>query len=311
MIRFTTSRKIKGMAAVLGASLLFGLGYPLVSIVWHEGMSEASNGIWTGLLGIACNLVYAAIKRKNPFKRITGKQNLLCICCGFSGVWMCNYMTMIAYGYLSVPEVTMLHFLHPALIAIFMTVVFKERFSTSKLGAIILAVMGMTLVTGTIPAGSSIGILTAILSGIFYAVYIVLMEKTTLAQVDGMTVVLYMSVTSTLSALVTSLCNRTFMLPPTPLTWFCDAVLALSSVVAYALTAYAVRTNGATSTAFASMLEPIASCVFASLLLNETMGKGVLLGGVLIVLSVVFSSLNASIPKRQSRFVTEHDKAEP
>ena len=251
------------------------------------------------MIAIACNLMYSLLKRRRIFKRITRKQSLLCICCGFTGIWLCNYMFMIAYRYLSVPEATMLHFLHPMLITVFMVVFFRERFTLSKLGAIVLSTVGMVLVTGTIPAGSSVGIIAAILSGVFYAIYIVLMEKSSLVKVESLTIVMYMSITSTISATVISACDHTLMLPVSPTVWLCDSVIAISSVTAYVLTAYAVRANGATSTAFGSMLEPIASCVFAALLISEKMGRGVLIGGILIIVSVVFSSLNTR-PKRNN-----------
>lgn len=287
----TKSKKILGTAAVITASLLFGLGYTFGSIIRAEGMSETCNALWTSLISIACNLLFCTVRRKNPFRRISRKQLLQCILCGVSATWLCNVMFLVAYSYLSVAEATMLHFLHPSMIAVFMTVCFKEKFTRAKLAAIVSSIVGMLLITGGCQANSLTGIAAALATGVLYAVYPVMLETTSLREVDSSTVVLYMNIFSALSSAVVSLSNGTFMLPNTQTVFFCDLIIAVTGVTAYLLTGYGVRIIGATNASFGSMLEPIASCVFAAVVLSQPLERNVLFGAFFIVLSILFTSV--------------------
>lgn len=287
----TKSRKILGTAAVITASLLFGLGYTFGSIIRAEGMSETCNALWTSLISITCNLLFCGVRRKNPFRRISKKQLLQCVLCGVCATWLCNVMFLVAYKYLTVAEATMLHFLHPSMIAVFMTVCFREKFTRAKLAAIVSSIVGMLLITGGCQANSLTGIAAALATGILYAVYPVMLETTSLREVDSSTVVLYMNIFGALSSAVVSLSNGTFMLPNTPTVFVCDVIIAVTGVTAYLLTGYGVRIIGATNASFGSMLEPIASCVFAAVVLSQPLERNVLFGAFFIVLSILFTSV--------------------
>lgn len=287
----TKSRKILGTAAVITASLLFGLGYTFGSIIRSEGMSETCNALWNALVSITCNLLFCAVRRKNPFRRISKKQLLQCVLCGVCATWLCNVMFLIAYKYLTVAEATMLHFLHPSMIAVFMTLCFREKFTRAKLAAIVSSIVGMLLITGGCQANSLTGIAAALATGILYAVYPVMLETTSLREVDSSTVVLYMNIFGALSSAVVSLSNGTFMLPNTPTVFLCNLAIGITGVMAYLLTGYGVRIIGATNASFGSMLEPIASCVFAAVVLGQPLERNVLFGAFFIVLSILFTSV--------------------
>ena len=288
---YLKKRKAMGILAVAGASLLFGTNYSMGRAVQMAGMSETCNGLWTALMAIGCNLLYCRVKKRRFFARITRAQLLLCILCGAVSVWLSGYMFQIAYRYLTVSETTMLHFLHPSLIAVFMAVVFKEHFSFAKAAAIAFSVGGMAFISGGAASGAALGIAAAVLSGVFYAVYAILLEKSSLRDVEGTTVVLYMNIASALSALCVSLACGKFSLPVSSVVWMCDAMMAVSSFFAYLLTCYAIHALGATLASFGGMLEPIASCLLSAVIYRESMSMNVLYGSVLTVASVVLCSM--------------------
>ena len=299
--------QLLGYGAVAAASVLFGLGYSLGSIVQAEGMSETCNSFWTALAALALNLGMSRVRggtaqggsegvaggqRQAP--TATRTQIWLCVCCGFCATWVSNVLFMVAYRYLSVPEATMLHFLHPSLVAVFMALFFKERFSVTRLLAIVCSIWSMVLISGTVSRTSWVGILAAVLTGVFYAVYPVMVEVTPLRDLESRTVVFYMNLTTAVCGLLISLAAGTFMLPVSPLVWGCDIILGITNFLAYLLSNYAVHTLGATNTSFGAMLEPIASCVIAAVFLNQRMGIQILYAGVLILLSVFFCSRSGS-----------------
>ena len=281
-----------GYAAVAAASLLFGMGYTLGSVVQAEGMSETCNSFWTASMALLLNLGLSRTRGGRVAGALTRLQLLLCVCCGFCATWLSNFLFMVAYRYLSVPEATMLHFLHPSLVAVFMTVFFKERFSLARLCAIICSIWSMVLISGTVSQASWVGIGAAVLTGVFYAVYPVMLEVSPLGDLDSMTVVFYLNSTTAVCGLLISLGAGSFMLPVSPVVWGCDIILGITNFLAYLMSSYAVHTLGATDTSFGAMLEPVASCVIAALFLGQRMGIKILYAGLLILLSVFFCSLN-------------------
>lgn len=292
MTQNTSKKKIMGFAAVVGASLLFGCGYSLGSVIEAAGMSKTCNSLWTTLTAAALIVLLDAVRGRNPFRRVTKLQLTLCVLCGVCTTWLSNFLFLFSYQYLSVSEATMLHFLHPSMIAVFMTLAFKERFSLAKLAAIVCSIAGMMLITGGVKGGALIGIAAAVATGILYGAYLVLLEVSVLKDVESTTLLLYMNLSGAVCAAIVSTCSGTFSLPINATVWGCDVVLSASNFLAYLLSAYAVHALGATNTSFGAMLEPIASCAIAALFLGQGMQINVLYAGILILLSVFFCSLN-------------------
>lgn len=292
LLKPKNKKQLRGYAAVIAASLLFGMGYTLGSIVQAEGMSETCNSLWISLFAIGLNLILSRRMKRSPVASMTKNRLFLCILCGFCATWLSNVLFMVAYRYVSVPEATMLHFLHPSLIAVFMSLFFKERFSPAKLAAILCSIWSMFLITGTVSQSSWIGIGAAVLTGVCYAVYPVMLEVSPLRDLESTTVVFFMNLTTAVCALLISLAAGKFMLPVSPVVWGCDIILGITNFIAYLLSNYAVHTLGATNTSFGSMLEPISSCVIAAILLKQSMGIQIFYAGLLVLLSVFFCSLN-------------------
>lgn len=308
----TKKKQWLGFAAVILASILFGCGYSIGSIVEASGMSKTCNSLWVFLMAVLLNLTISAAKRKNPFRRITKKQLLLCIACGVIANWLSNFLFFVAYQYLSVSETTMLHFLHPTFIAIFMSAVFKERFSAAKLAAIICSIASMILITGGMSGGSLTGIAAAVLTGICYSFYPVLLEVSSLKKMESSTVVLYMNISCIFCAALISVCTGTFSLPISTEVWVCDLLSAATNFFGYILSAYAVHVMGATNTSFGAMFEPIASCVIATVFLGQPMQDNVFLAGCLVLLSVFFCSMNNRPVKKSKHrlFISKEKTAE-
>lgn len=288
----------KAYIAVSVAAILFGCSYSLGDIVEASGMSKTCNSFWTSIFAIALNLLFGVFTKKSPFQRISGKQIGLCVLCGASATFLSNYLFLIAYSQgVPVAAATMLHFLHPAMIAVVMSVLFHERFSMAKLAAIICSLAAVILITGGGGvSGSPLGILAALATGVAYGMYPLLLEVTTLRQVKGQTILIYMHISCAVCAAAVSLLNGSFMAPVSPVVWGCDALLACLNFFAYLLSTYAVGVIGATNTSFAAMLEPVASCLVAAIFLHQALGLNVLFSGVMVLLSVFFCSRNNHQP---------------
>ncbi|MBS6845378.1 MAG: DMT family transporter [Firmicutes bacterium] len=294
----------KAYLAVCVSAILFGCSYSLGDIVEASSMSKTCNSFWTSVFAICLNLLLGVFTKKSPFRqKISKNQILLCMLCGVSATWLSNYLFLVAYSQgVGVAEATMLHFLHPAMIAVVMSVLFHERFSLAKLAAIICSLVAVVLITGGgAITGSTAGILAALATGVAYGLYPLLLDVTSLHEVEGRTILIYMHIACAACAAAVSLLNGSFMAPVSPTVWGCDLLLSGLSFFAYLLSTYAIGIIGATNTSFAAMLEPVASCVIAAVVLGQAIGLNVLYSGIMVLLSVFFCAMNnRNVEKEQN-----------
>lgn len=289
-----------GTLAVIGGSLMFGQGYSFGNLIVAEGMSETCNGLWTGTFAVLLNAVMGLARKESPFRRISKKQLSLCCICGVFAIWMSNFMFLVAYRYMGVAEVTMLHFLYPTAITIFMAVFFHEKLTKEKVAAAISSIIGMVIITGGFRLAHPVGLAAAMSTGILYAIYPVMLETTSLRDVNNSTIIMYINLTSALTALLVSLATDKFMLPVNGLVLLCQIAVAFTNVTGYTLTSYGIRIIGASNASFGSMLEPVAGCVFAALILKQTLGSNVLVGAVFILLAVFLTTAKDLNTKEQA-----------
>ena len=271
---------------------MFGLGYSFGDVIVAEGMSETCNGLWTSIFAIILNAVLGLARKESPFRKIKKKQLKLCCICGVLAMWMSNFMFLVAYRYMEVAEVTMLHFLYPTAITIFMTVFFHEKLTKEKVAATISSIIGMVIITGGFRLGHPVGLAAAMSTGILYAIYPVMLETTSLREVNSSTIIMYIHLSSATTALLVSLSTNTFMLPVNSLVLLCQIAVAFTSVTGYTLTSYGIRIIGASNASFGSMLEPAAGCVFAALVLKQELGANVLVGALFILLAIFFTTVH-------------------
>lgn len=289
---------VTGVIAIVAASVFFGVGYPISSILEETGMPKSANIAWVCAFSIILNLILHAIKKEKVLIKFTGKQILALALGGLMVKWAQGFLFMTAYGYLEVEEVTLLHFLHPSMIAIFMTIAFKERFTWAKLLAVICSVGGALFITGGISTGSAIGIAAAILTGVAYGTYPVLMQEGPLKGIRTETVILYLDLCGMLISLVISLCAGSFTLPISGTVWAGELAYALTAFIAYLCYGISVKKIGATNAAFGSMFEPIASCITAAIVFGSALTKNLLFGGICVMLSVLFCNLENTTGSR-------------
>lgn len=279
--------KTRGIIFAVFASILYGVGYPITKLIQQHGVSESGNTVWTCMAGILCYALARLFMGEKRSSAPTRKQVLLCTAAGVIGMWLPSYLFMVAYRYLSVTEVTMLHFLHPALIAVFMAAVYRQKITPATFVAILLSVGGMWLINGAISSGYGLGIVAAVLTGVFYAVYIVMFETSCLAQMDSGTATLYIMLAAVAAAALYSLAIGEFALPPNGTVWLLDIAFGVTSMVGRLFTALAVKALGATKAAFGCMLEPVVSCLIAVTVFKEQLTIQTAAGSVLVFLSVV------------------------
>ncbi|MEG1782162.1 MAG: DMT family transporter [Oscillospiraceae bacterium] len=275
----------KGVLAVVGASVLYGIMPVFTKKIMLEGMNSASTVFFRVLLASLFSLIY--IKIKGISLKVTKQQLLqLAIFGGFAFGSTAALLTA-SYSYIPIGLATMLHFTYPLFVTIVMTVVFKERLSPAKVLSCLMAIGGLGLMAD-FSRLSLVGIVLAVVSGMTYAIYVISNKKGSFASLEGIVVIFYVNGFAALVFGTKAVVTKEFMLPTSGFCVFLLIIVAIfCTIIALLLLTSGVRTLGASNAAVLNMLEPITS-VFAGLIFyHEVIGFAGFMGCVLVIMSSI------------------------
>lgn len=196
----------------------------------------------------------------------------------------------ISFNHMDVGIASTLLFVYPVMVAIIMAALFKEKVTAATVFAIVLSLGGIALLNHTEGGASlsTLGVTLVMISSLTYAVYIVVVNKSSLRM---------SSVKLTFYTLVFGLCTilcytfamgETVQLIDTPRQWFYATQLALlPTVLSLVLMVVAVHDIGSTPTAIMGALEPMTAVAIGVLCFGEHFTSRLALGIVLILTAVL------------------------
>ena len=204
----------------------------------------------------------------------------------------------ISFNHMDVGIASTLLFVYPVMVAIIMAALFKEKVTAATVFAIVLSLGGIALLNHTEGGASlsTLGVTLVMISSLTYAVYIVVVNKSSLRM---------SSVKLTFYTLVFGLCTilcytfamgETVQLIDTPRQWFYATQLALlPTVLSLVLMVVAVHDIGSTPTAIMGALEPVTAVVISVALFGELVTARLVIGIVLILAAVLLTVVGKNI----------------
>ena len=224
--------------------------------------------------------------KKISFESI--KKNALPLC--FSGVFLgFNWILLFeAYNYTTVATATLCYYMAPVILILASPLLFKERLTVSKLVCAVVAVGGMTLVSGIFTSGDKgtdniKGVLLGLCAAFLYAAVVTCNKKLKdIEAFDRTTVQLG------ISAIV--LTPYTFLVEDfsqVALNGFTVIMLVVVGVVhtgiAYALYFGCIDKLKTQTVAIYSYIDPVGAVLLSALFLKESMGVPEIIGAVLVL----------------------------
>ena len=292
------------MAFVLSMVIFGTIGIFRRYIPLPSGLIAFSRGL-IGMLFLLAFVTLRGIRLSKENIRRNGWKLLL------SGAFLgFNWILLFeAYRYTSVAVATLCYYMAPILVVLVSPLLFGESLGGRKLLCVVVALVGMVLVSGVVDSGFSEGdnlkgVLLGLGAAVLYA-SVVLMNK----KITGIS-----SYEKTIVQLGTA---AAVILPYTLLTesvdpqaWTLRAVLCLVLVgivhtgVAYALYFGAVSDMKAQTAALFSYLDPVVAIVLSALLLGEPMTLAVGIGAVLVLGAALLCEMELG-KKRISKATTK------
>lgn len=280
-------QKIEGYALVALSACCFGIMPIFARIAYASGVDTTTLLLGRFLIG---GFLLSFIAWRNhallPPRQSWPVLFLLGVV-GYTGTSFCYFN---ALNHASASLVALLLYAYPALVTLLGFFFIHEKLSKTSLIALLCATSGCVLVIGLSGEGDSVGLALALTAAVVYSLYIIISS-----QVVGKRTAMASSAFIILSASLSYCVIALFKGVSLPKTGSgAMAILAIaffSTVVAFWSFFAGLGRIGAAKASLVSTLEPLVTVLCAILFLGESLTISTLLGGLLIVGSLVLSAL--------------------
>ena len=278
--------KVKGFTAGSIAAASYGLN-PLFALpLYREGMGVDSVLFYRYAFAIGMMAVLLRVQKVDM--RVRRREWPLLAVYGllFSAS---SLFLFLSYNYMDAGIASTILFMYPVMVALIMAVFFGEKASILTWVCIVLAVSGVSLLTKTSDgsAVSLLGIVFVLLSSLSYAIYIVGVNRSSIARMPSAKLTFYALCFGILIYIVRTQGLTELQVPRTVLGWTCAFSLALfPTIISLVTMTISIRNIGSTSAAILGALEPITALLVGTLVFGERLTPRLCLGISLVLLAV-------------------------
>ncbi len=270
---------IKGYALGVIAAASYGTN-PLFAIPLYEAGLTPDSVLFLRYL-VALPVVAAMILLRGRGFSVSRRQLLTLVVLGLL-VALSSLTLFMSYNYMDVGIASTILFVYPIMVAVIMAAFYREKTGWMTIFCIALATVGIGLLMRN-PGGGFVSVTGTLLvtaSALTYAIYIVAVNKTSLARVATLTVTFYALLFGLSLFLVRLLAAGEHLFPVLPdwRLWGCVAGLAIFPTA---------LSFGCTNAAILGAFEPVTAVVIGVFAFGEMVTPRVFCGLMLIMVAVI------------------------
>lgn len=294
--------KHKGIICGILAAVCYGTNPFGALPLYEEGVNTASVLFYRFSMAVLMLAVMLIVERKS-FSVKKGEMKTLVSLGALFAVSSITYYQ--SFHFMDAGIASTILFVYPVMVAVIMAAFFKESVTLSTVSAIILALLGIGLLYrgGEGATLSTMGIILVMLSSLSYAVYIVVVNQSSI-RMSSLKLTFYVLLICMMCLMAYSFTSPDLhlQLPPSPRAWFYACWLGLvPTILSLVLMTIAVHEVGATPTAIMGALEPLTAVTIGVLLFGEALTLRLMTGIVLILLAVMLIVLGKNFHLRTIR----------
>jgi len=290
--------KIKGYFFAALSAISYGM-IPLFAIPFKKEAISFDTVLFYRFF-FASLMIGAFLIAKKTDMRISVKEFVSLFTLGimFAASSTCLFL---GYDYLSAGVASTILFMYPVFVALIMGIFFREKISWITALAIILALSGVAILSmkGESFDFNFIGLAVVLLSALFYALYIVLVNKSSVKNMSGAKLTCYSMFFCSMFFMVKSAAQGGDLYLPTLSSAGLIAVFAfITTVISCISLVYAVHYIGSTPTAILGALEPVIAVSISVVLFHEAFTVNLMIGIALIITAVILNILSDNLLKK-------------
>jgi len=287
--------KIKGYVAGIVSAISYGLNPLGALFMYDDGMRPPSVLFYRFSLAATILALVMLVERKSFL--LTKKESLILLSLGilFSASSITYYTS---FQYMDAGIACTILFFYPVMVAVIMALFFKEKLSASTVIAIVLSLIGILMLyqgDGNTKI-SSLGMALVILSSLTYAVYIIVVNKSSIRMSSIKLTMYVLIVCAIMIGSYAYLSGQPIQTIPTTRSWICAIGLALiPTVISLVTLTIAVNNVGSTAAAIMGALEPVTAVIIGVLVFGEVITPRLATGMVLIMGAVLLIILGKKL----------------
>jgi drug/metabolite transporter (DMT)-like permease len=277
---------LKGYLFVIASAVIFGCMPLMTKRMYADGMNSMSvvllrNFLSLPLLGILGWKQTGNLKiRKEALPTI-----MLLALLGCSATPL---LLFSSYQYISSGTATVFHFVYPAMVILLGMIFLKRKSTWQQLLCVVICVAGIALFYDPAQKLDLTGSVIALLSGVTYAGYILMLSVFRFKELSGFKLNFFVASGASLILLLVCVVGKMITLPTSVMGWVCAFALAMAvnggAVVLFQQGTFLI---GGERASILSTFEPITGVVVGILAFQETVGPGMLVGTVLVILASI------------------------
>ncbi|MDM8202866.1 DMT family transporter [Faecalicoccus acidiformans] len=269
----------KGILLCAFSAMSFGFVPLFTKVVMQEGLDVVAIGFFR-FLGLGLFSLGMIRLQKRPFS-IEIKRFPAIVADSFFQVVT---MLLLSASYLFIPtgNATSLHFMYPVFVFLILYLYYKNRFSGMQWLALVLCASGIVCFIDFDNMNNWIGMGIAIASGLTYAIYMVILDKQGLAQIDPFVLSFIGCVLETVFLAILGLGMGSFHLSLNASGVLSLVILAGLSVCGTLLLQVGTRYIGSGMASLFCLFEPLTSLICGWMILKDPLRWGSVLGCLLI-----------------------------
>lgn len=296
--------KVKGYICGILAAVSYGTN-PLGALnLYADGMNTNSVIFYRYALATTILAVILAVQRKSF--AVTRREFTVLTVLG--ALMAASSLTLFAsFNFMDAGIASTILFVYPVMVAVIMAVFFKEKVTAITVISITMALSGISLLYkgGDGATLSVIGVLLVVVSSLTYAVYIVVVNKSSL-RMSSIKLTFYVLLIGTFFIISYSFLGKGAQLQP--LTTMHELTYALvlavfPTIISLILMVMAVHNVGSTPTAVMGALEPITAVCIGVFVFNEEITMRLACGCVLILVAVILIVAGKTLPTQHFTYV--------
>ena len=235
--------------------------------------------------------------------------------CGLTGIMLYAVLQNIAMQWTSASSANLIIASYPIITLLLESVIYKTKLSAMKIVAILIAIVGVVILS-YIKAdarvdGELFGILLLVVAGVVWAVYN-FMTKKVVNRYPPITLLFYSTLFGTIFMLPLALLERAQWTAPTLMSFSMMMFLGVfCSVIAFLLYNRGLKTMAPSTVTSMLNLMPILGVFFSWVLLGEMVTLRKVIGGVIVIFGVMLSVRKTKTDAMQQIVAQDHAEAIP
>ena len=277
---------VKGYIFVIASAFIFGCMPLGAKLIYAEGVNSISlvflrNGMAIPVLALLAKSQGHSLRiSRGAFREISA--------IAVMGCCVTPVLLFSSYRYLTSGTATVFHFVYPAVVVVGGIVFLRERALKKDLFCVLICTVGICLFYDPGQPIDLRGGALALLSGVTYASYILLLSRFRHKEIAGFKFSFYIAVICSAVMLIVCLASGKMALPVSLRGWALCLVFSLSlSVGAVVLFQQGTFLIGGQRAAILSTVEPITSIFAGVLVFQETLSLRTTVGSVLVVMASI------------------------